>query len=121
MIIVAAVAIAIVAIAVVTASRGRSANADVTATVVKVVALDGSDIRISIDWHNSGGAAGGADCVMTTNVYDRAGHQVTSEVNEAGTNGNLAAGATQHVHEDIGVQAGDAPFVKVSDISFTNC
>ncbi|MGD0083551.1 MAG: SHOCT domain-containing protein [Acidimicrobiales bacterium] len=116
--IVLAVVIGII-VAVSGGSSGPSAN--VKGKVVNVVALNGNTVRIYMDWTNSGKAAGSASCVLNTNVDDQFGDQVNIEVNSTATNGKVAAGATQRLYQDIGVNSGDAQFIKPSDVKITDC
>jgi hypothetical protein len=111
---------AIIIIAVVTSSSSGP-HAKITGQATSVVALDSNMVRVYIQWTNTGKASGSADCAMDTNVYDQFGDQVNIEVNETGTNSNVVPGATQTVYQDIGVNNGDAQYIKPSDVSFSGC
>jgi len=70
---------------------------------------------------NDGKASGSESCVFDTTVTDQFGDKVNIEVNSTSTNRNLKAGATRFLYEDIGVNNGDAKFIKPGDVAFNNC
>jgi hypothetical protein len=112
----------VIVIVVVVASSGSSGpSAHVTGKVTSVVALDSNTVRIYILWSNTGKAAGSASCAMNTSVYNQFGDQVNIEVNSTATNGNVKAGATQFLYQDIGVNNGDAQYIKPSDVTILDC
>ena len=114
---VGAVLIAIISIA--TAASGPSAN--ITEHAVSVTALDGSNVRIVIDWVNKGKAAGSESCAMNTNVINQFGDNVNTEVNATNTNGSIKPGQSQELYQDIGVNSGDAQYIVAADVSFVDC
>ncbi len=116
-----AIAIAAIVAAVVFAVLPNSQSARVTGRVVSVKALDSSEVRVYIRWTNTGKAAGSAACVLSTNVYNAFGDEVTTETNSTNTNGNLKPGGVQLLYQDIGVNAGDASRVRPKDVSITGC
>jgi hypothetical protein len=59
--------------------------------------------------------------VINTNVYNQFGDLTTTEVTSTGPNGNLKPGQTQKLYQDQGVTAGDAQYVKASDVSIMDC
>jgi hypothetical protein len=111
--------VVIVVIAVAASSGGGSA--DVKGKVTSVVALDSNTIRLYITWTNHGKSAGSASCVLNTNVYNQFGDEVNIETNQTSTNGNVKPGKTQLLYQDIGVNNGDAQFIKPSDVSILDC
>ena len=116
--VIAVVVVIFIAIAV---SSGRDARAHFTVKVTSVVALDPNTVRLHILWMNDGKASGSESCVFDTTVTDQFGDKVNIEVNSTSTNRNLKAGATRFLYEDIGVNNGDAKFIKPGDVVFNNC
>jgi hypothetical protein len=113
------VVVAVIVIAALTGGGGPSAN--IKNSVVAVSVLDGSEVRIYIDWTNTGEGTGSTSCVINTNVYNQFGDLTTTEVTSTGPNGNLKPGQTQKLYQDQGVTAGDAQYVKASDVSIMDC
>jgi len=113
-----AVVVVIIAIAV---SSGGGARAHFTAKVTSVIALDSHTVRLYILWTNDGKASGSESCILDTTVTNQFGDKVNVEVNSTSTNGNLQPGANQLLHQDIGVNNGDAKFIKPIDVAFNNC
>jgi hypothetical protein len=115
------VAIVVVILVITHHSGGPSKSAKVTGKVVQLVALDSNTVRIYLTWTNSGLATGSATCVLNTNVSNQFGDNVNIEVNSTSSNGNIAPGHSRNLYQDIGVNAGDANYVKASDVSIKNC
>lgn len=119
---VAGVVLLVIIIIVATSSSGPSGpSANVTGKVTSVVALDGNTVRIYVNWTNHGKAAGSATCIFNTTVDNQFGDEVNIEVNSTGTNGNIKPGKSQLLYQDIGVNNGDAQFVKPKDVQIVNC
>ena len=113
------VVIIIIIVAVSSSSSGPSAK--ITGKVASVIALDSNTVRVYITWTNTGKVAGSVACAMNTTVYNQFGDNVNIEVNSTNTNGNIRPGGTQSLYQDIGVNNGDAKFIKPSDVSFVGC
>jgi hypothetical protein len=112
----------VIVIAVVAALSGKSGpSADVVGKVTNVVLLDGNTVRIYMEWTNTGKAAGSAGCAMNTTVMNQFGDQVNIEVNSTNTNGSIEPGQTQNLYQDIGVNNGDAQYIKPSNVKITAC
>jgi Short C-terminal domain len=101
--------------------HGNSPSATFTVSAYSVVPLDGNTVRVFMLWDNTGKASGSDECVMDTNVHDQFGDLVNTEVNSVGTNGNLKPNAEQRIYQDIGVNNGDAQFIRPGDVTFTGC
>lgn len=112
----------IIIIAIVSALASNGKSADIKAKATSVVALNGNTVRIYMDFTNVGKTSGGSStCIINTTVYDQFGDEVNVETNETGTNHNIAPGGHELLYQDIGVNNGDAQYVKPSDVSITDC
>jgi hypothetical protein len=112
---------AIVVIGIFTVSNSsKGGSATVKVQVSNVLALNGNTVRVYLHFTNTGTSTGSASCTMNTTVKNQFGDQVNIRVNTTGTN-SVAAGASKTLYQDIGVDNGDAPYVKVSDIKLVNC
>lgn len=100
---------------------GGGPRASVSARATDVVALDGNTVRIYMAFTNHGKASGTASCVIDTTVYNQFGDEVNIRENATGTNGTVGVGQTVHQYQDIGVDNGDATYVKVSDVKIVDC
>lgn len=101
---------------------GGGPSAHIEGKVLSVKALDGSEVRIFTRWTNTGKASGSGDnCIYNTTVYNQFGDDVNVEVNSTSTNGTMKPGAVKVIYQDIGVNAGDAPFIKPKDVSIVDC
>lgn len=103
------------------AVTGGGPSARVTGKVTNVVAVGGNTLRIYIIWTNSGKAAGSGACTLNTTVYNQFGDMVNIEVNSTNTNGSLKPGQSQNLYQDIGVNSGDAEYIKPSDVKILDC
>lgn len=101
--------------------QGNSPSTSFTVSVYSVVPLDSNTVRVFMLWDNTGKVSGSDECVMDTNVHDQFGDLVNTEVNSVGTNGNLKPGAEQRIYQDIGVNNGDAQYIKPGDVTFSGC
>ncbi len=101
---------------------GGGASADIVAKPYAVVPLNGSTIRIYMTFTNKGKAAGTSNgCAMDTNVYNQLGDEVNTEVNSTAPNHGLKPGQSIRQYQDIGVNAGDANYIKVKDVTIKDC
>jgi len=103
------------------AVTGGGPSAKVTGKVTNVLALNGNTLRIYIIWTNTGKAAGSGSCILNTTVYNQFGDNVNIEVNSTSTNGSLKPGQSQNLYQDIGVNNGDAQYIKSSDVKILDC
>lgn len=87
--------------------------------VVNVVALDNNTVRVYIVWSNVGKVTGSLACTMDTVVTNQFGDQVNIEVNTTNTNGAVRPGQSQDLYQDIGVNAGDAPYIRPQNIKLS--
>lgn len=120
-----AVALAVIAVVIivilVTTLTANGPSPSVKAKLVNVIPLSGNEVRLFIRWTNTGNGSGSGACVINTTVHNQFGDEVNIRVNSTNTNGNLKPGATQTLYQDIGVDTGDAPYVKASDVQITDC
>ena len=93
----------------------------VTPEVQSVRAFDSNEVRISINWVNSGSSPASASCVITTTVYNQSGDLVNVPVNPTDTDGNVPAHSSQLLYQYIGVDSGDAQFLTKSDVFVGTC
>jgi hypothetical protein len=107
--------------AIIAAVTGGGPSAKVTGKVTNVLALDGNTLRIYIIWTNTGKAAGSGSCILNTTIYNQFGDNVNIEVNSTSTNGSLKPGQSQNLYQDIGVNTGDAQYIKPSDVKILDC
>lgn len=115
-------AIAVIVVIIVAVSSGSSGpSAKVVGKVTNVTALDSSTVRVYVTWTNQGKTAGSLSCALNTTVTNKFGDQVNIEVNSTGTNGNIQPGKSQLLYQDIGVNSGDAQFIKPSNVQLTSC
>jgi hypothetical protein len=89
--------------------------------VVQVEMLDGSEIRVYIDFTNGQKTPRSFQCVINTSVYNRFGDLVNIRTNSTGSNGDVKAGKTQYLYQDLGVDKGDARFVTAKDVKLVDC
>ncbi len=116
------VAIAITPLALALSGCGGGASAVITHKVESVVPLNSSTVRIYVRWTNVGKASGSASCSINATATDANGDQVGSGVDSAGTNGNLAPGASQTLYQDMTITGNAAQLVNSpSDISIVDC
>jgi hypothetical protein len=107
---------------VVFALKGSSSpSATFTVVTTRVLPLDGNTVRVFMRWDNVGKVSGSDACAMDTNVHDQFGDLVNTEVNSVGTNGDVGPDAVQVMYQDIGVNGGDAQYIKLGDITFSGC
>jgi len=112
--------VVVVVVATATAAPGKSAH--IEGKVLSVKALDRSTVRVFTRWTNTGKASGdGGSCIYNTKVTNQFGDQVNIEVNTTGTNGTLKPGTSKLLYQDLGVNAGDAPYVTAKDVSIVDC
>ena len=99
----------------------NSKSATFKVNVYSVIPLDSNTVRIFMDFHNVGSAAGSASCVIDTKVFNQFGDEVDIEVNSTATNSGVPSHGQQRIYQDIGVNSGDAQFVKPGDVTVTDC
>ncbi len=97
----------------------HAAKVDIKERVANVVALDNNTVRVYIVWSNVGKVAGSLACTMDTTVTNQFGDQVNIEVNTTNTNGAVRPGQSQDLYQDIGVNAGDAPYIRPQNIKLS--
>ena len=90
-------------------------------TVVRVETLGSSEIRVFIDFTNGQKTPRSFQCVINTTVYNQFGDLVNIHTNSTNSNGNVKAGKTQYLYQDLGVDRGDARFVTVKDVKLVDC
>lgn len=112
--------IVVIVIAVAAGGSKGGGGADISVRAARVLSLDGNTVRVYMTFTNSGKASGSVSCVMNTTVYDQFGDEVNIRVNSTGTN-TVAAGQSKTLYQDIGVDSGDAPYVKASDVKLVDC
>lgn len=111
----------VIVVIVVVAVSGGGPKANITAKATDVVALDGNTVRLYLEFTNHGKASGTANCVINTTVYNQFGDQVNLRVNSTGSNNSIPGGQTVRQYQDIGVDNGDAQYVKVGDVKIVDC
>jgi len=115
------VPLVIVIVVLVGAVSGRGPSVAIVHKIDSVKVLNSNEVRINIAWTNTGTGTASGSCIINTSVYNRFGDLTTVEVTATGTNGPLKFEQTLHLSQDQGVTAGDARFVKLSDITINNC
>jgi hypothetical protein len=103
------------------AAGGGGSGGSVTPEVQSVKPFDSNEVRISINWVNSGSSPASASCVITTTVHNQSGDLVEVPVNPTDTDGNVPAHSSQLLYQYIGVGIGDAQFVTTSDVFIGTC
>ncbi len=112
--------LAIIAGFVISSSGSGSPSANIKVHVANVIPLDGNTIRVYLYFDNTGKGGGSASCIMNTTVHNQFGDQVNIRTNSTGTN-TIAPGVAKTLYQDIGVDNGDAKFIKPSDIQLVGC
>ncbi len=116
------VVIIVIIILIVIGSRHSSSGggSDIKVRATNVLALNGNTVRVYLKFTNSGDSSGSASCVMNTTVYNQFGDEVNVRVNATGTN-TVGPNQSKVLYQDIGVDNGDAQYVKATDVKLVDC